>query len=66
MSVRRLLFALAGLLGLVGLVWFLQGVNVLPGSRMTGDPFWAVMGAITIGVGVGLGALGRRTGRPAA
>ncbi len=66
MAVRRLLFALAGLLCLAGLVWFLQGVNVLPGSRMTGDPFWAVMGAITIGVGVGLGALGRRMGRPAA
>jgi hypothetical protein len=29
---------------LAGLVWFLQGINILPGSFMTGDPFWAWMG----------------------
>ena len=41
-----LLNILAGLIFLGGLVWFLQGINVLPGSFMTGDPQWAVNGAI--------------------
>jgi len=35
---------------LSGLVWFLQGINILPGSFMTGDPQWAVNGAIAMGV----------------
>jgi len=41
---------LATLIFLAGLVWFLQGINVLPGSFMTGDPQWAVNGAIMIAV----------------
>jgi hypothetical protein len=32
----------------------LQGINVLPGSYMTGQPRWAVNGAIAILVGLGL------------
>lgn len=34
-----------------GLVWFLQGINVLPGSYMTGDPQWAINGAIAMAAG---------------
>lgn len=30
----------------VGAVWFLQGVRVLPGSFMTGSSFWEVTGAL--------------------
>jgi hypothetical protein len=37
-----------------GSVWFLQGINVLPGSYMTGQIQWAINGAIAIAVGVGL------------
>lgn len=37
---------LATLIFLAGLIWFLQGINVLPGSYMTGDPQWAINGAI--------------------
>ena len=33
---------------LVGSIWFLQGVNVLPGSFMTGQIRWAVYGAAVI------------------
>ena len=33
---------------LLGGVWFLQGINVLPGSFMTGSTFWAVVGAVLI------------------
>jgi hypothetical protein len=44
----------AVLLILAGGVWFLQGINVLPGSFMTGQPQWAVNGGIAILVGVGI------------
>lgn len=42
------------LLILAGGVWFLQGINVLPGSFMTGDPQWSINGGITMAVGAGL------------
>ena len=42
------------LIALAGLIWFLQGINVLPGSFMTGQPQWAVYGAIAILVGAAL------------
>jgi len=38
---------------LAGGVWFLQGINILPGSSMTGDPQWAINGAIAMVVGGG-------------
>ena len=31
---------------LMGCVWFLQGINVLPGSFMTGQTKWAIYGAV--------------------
>ena len=36
---------------LVGGVWFLQGINILPGSFMTGQTKWAVYGALLLVVG---------------
>ncbi|MGZ4675604.1 MAG: hypothetical protein ACXVJ7_06085 [Acidimicrobiia bacterium] len=48
------------LLVLVGAVWFAQGVDVLGGSSMTGDPFWAFVGAPMVVVGI---VLLRSTGR---
>lgn len=39
---------------LAGLLWFLQGVNILAGSYMTGDPQWAVNGGIAMVIGGGL------------
>lgn len=44
----------------IGLVWFLQGINILPGSFMTGDPKWAWIGGIVAASGAGLMAFGRR------
>jgi hypothetical protein len=52
---------LAGLLILVGAIWVLQGVGILPGSRMTGDPFWAQVGAVLLVFGIGLGVWFGRT-----
>ncbi|MGD0576443.1 MAG: hypothetical protein ABSB61_13945 [Anaerolineales bacterium] len=48
------------LLILAGAVWFLQGVNVLPGSAMTGQMQWAIYGAIAVLAGVVLLVLGLR------
>jgi uncharacterized membrane protein (GlpM family) len=39
---------------LLGGIWFLQGINILPGSFMTGVAFWAFAGAVLILVGGGL------------
>ena len=35
-----------------GLVWTLQGFNVLPGSVMSGSSFWATAGPIILVVGL--------------
>ena len=48
---RYVLLIVGGLMVLLGGVWLLQGVGILPGSFMTGQPFWAVMGAISLAVG---------------
>jgi hypothetical protein len=42
------------LLVAVGGIWFLQGINVLPGSFMTGQIRWAVYGGIAVAAGVAL------------
>jgi hypothetical protein len=34
------------LLTATGLIWTLQGANVLPGSFMTGQPFWLGAGIV--------------------
>jgi hypothetical protein len=43
-SSDRTRFVVAAIAALVGLVWTLQGVGVLPGSFMTGDMLWAWLG----------------------
>ncbi|HET7828517.1 MAG TPA: hypothetical protein VFL03_03075 [Candidatus Limnocylindrales bacterium] len=43
---------IAILLGLAGVVWFLQGIGVLPGSVMSGSTFWAVAGVVVLAVAV--------------
>ena len=51
----RIGLTIAGsLLTMMGVIWFLQGINVLPGSFMTGQMKWAVNGGIAAVVGVGL------------
>ena len=57
----RLVGSIAGvLLALIGCVWFLQGINVLPGSFMTGQTKWAVYGVITLVIGLAVVWLSRR------
>jgi hypothetical protein len=40
------------ILVILGSVWFLQGINVLPGSFMTGQIRWAVYGGVSVAAGV--------------
>lgn len=50
---RKLTLAPIGvIIMLLGSVWFLQGIDILPGSFMTGSSFWAVSGAVTCIVGL--------------
>jgi hypothetical protein len=48
------------LLVLAGAIWFLQGINVLPGSFMTGQTRWAIRGGIAVVGGIALLVSGRR------
>lgn len=48
---KTILSVVGILLFLAGVVWFLQGINILPGSYMTGDPQWAINGGIAMLIG---------------
>lgn len=48
------------LLMALGVIWFLQGINVLPGSFMTGQTKWAIYGGISFVLGLGLFAASKR------
>jgi LPXTG-motif cell wall-anchored protein len=45
---------------LTGIVWFLQGINVLPGSFMTGQIEFAIAGIVAAIIGTGLIVYSRR------
>ena len=49
---RRILIVVGILLLVSGGVWFLQGINILLGSPMTGQTRWAVNGAIAMLMGL--------------
>lgn len=51
---KALLSIVGILLILAGGVFFLQGINVLPGSFMTGNPQWAINGGVMVLIGFGL------------
>jgi uncharacterized membrane protein HdeD (DUF308 family) len=49
----RIALNVAGILLLIsGGVWLLQGINVIPGSFMTGQTKWAAYGAISLIAGI--------------
>jgi len=45
---------IGALLVFFGGVWVLQGINILPGSFMSGQTRWAVRGGIVVIAGIGL------------
>ncbi len=57
---RPVATVLGGVLVFMGLVWFLQGVNVLGGSAMSGVTLWAILGPIVAILGVALIVRSRR------
>ena len=60
---RITLNTVGGLLLLMGTTWFFQGINVLPGSFMTGQIQWAVYGGVADAVGVVLLVVANRLRR---
>jgi hypothetical protein len=51
---RVLATIISGPMLLIGCIWILQGLNILPGSFMTGDIKWAAFGAILALAGAAL------------
>ncbi|TDE97565.1 hypothetical protein EXU48_05125 [Occultella glacieicola] len=59
--IKKPLLLVVGIIAiLIGLVWAGQGAGILPGSMMTGDPTWLVIGLILIVAGAVLGYLSTR------
>ena len=57
----RIVLNVAGaLFVLMGGIWVLQGINILPGSFMTGQTKWAVYGGLLLLVGIALLIVARR------
>jgi len=51
---RIVLNVLGVLCLLVGSIWILQGINILPGSFMTGQTKWAIYGGLLAIAGISL------------
>jgi hypothetical protein len=49
-----------GVLAIMGLLFTLQGADVIGGSSMSGSAFWAVAGPIIILIGLSVAAVGAR------
>ncbi|MBO0707160.1 MAG: hypothetical protein J2P43_05995 [Candidatus Dormibacteraeota bacterium] len=61
---RRLLFVPALILVVVGIIFTLQGANVVRGSSlMSGHPLWEVVGIVFIVTGLVLAWFGAARGR---
>jgi uncharacterized membrane protein HdeD (DUF308 family) len=52
---------IAILLVVVGVIWVLQGVDILPGSFMTGRIEWAMYGILAVAVGIALLTVSQRS-----
>lgn len=51
----KIIISIVGFLfTLIGIIWFLQGINILGGSSMTGQSVWAVNGSIAVVIGIAL------------
>jgi len=51
---------LGAIMLLMGGIWFLQGIRILPGSFMTGSVRWTVIGAVVAVIGIALLVRARR------
>ncbi len=62
---KWLFYVLGVLLAAIGVVWILQGTDVLKAGFMAGQMQWAYIGIAVLIVGVVLLAFGSRRGRVA-
>ncbi len=63
-AARIALVVVGALAVLTGGIWIGQGLNLIPGSVMTGDKTWFYIGLVVLAVGIALVVLGlRRAGR---
>lgn len=53
-------FALGLLVAVFGLIWALQGFNVLQGSPMSNTTTWSIIGPITVLIGIVIAAFSWR------
>lgn len=60
----RVLFVLAGVFFVIGVIWLGQGVGLIGGSFMTGEAVWAVIGGVCIVIAAFLVRTGLRWRRP--
>ena len=60
---KWVLTVVGGLLILIGIVWILQGINVLPGSFMSGKLQYSVLGIVVDVVGILLVLFAQRRSR---
>lgn len=61
---RRRWVTVAGfVLALLGLLWFLQGIGVVKGSFMSGEPVWAIIGLVLLALAARLLAEALRRNR---
>jgi hypothetical protein len=59
----RIVLIVLGVIAVIGgVIWVGQGIGLIPGSFMTGDRTWLVIGLIVGVVGIVLIALGLRRG----
>ena len=54
------------LLTILGIVWTLQGINVIQGTAVSGDPSWTIIGVVLLITGPLLTYLGWLRGKPSA
>ena len=58
---KQLTLTIVGVIAIaLGLVWTLQGLNVIKGSGMSGTRFWAIIGPVVAVVGVAMVVSGVR------
>jgi LPXTG-motif cell wall-anchored protein len=53
-------YLIAALLAIVGLIWIGQGLGFIGGSGMSGQPIFALIGAVLVVAGAGLAWTTRR------
>jgi F0F1-type ATP synthase assembly protein I len=61
-AVAKVRWPVIVVLSAVGVVWLGQGIGVIGGSFMSGEPLWAIIGAVML-VGAGVLTVAARRGR---